>query len=237
MYNPFQRPQGPPYEFPRVKRRNMRTSIGARRGGNQLQPAQAPIQRPQGPPQRGMTSTTTGLNQQSQQQGGLLGGLLEAKGAYEGINDAYEGGGKIKQAIQNFDPRSISNIFSGGTIPADIVNSGKAAISVPGPLPVPDMAGAVGPQSYGAIPYGSESAFGGSMGSEGLGTGLNTNTISGGNGGGMGANLAYAKIGLDVIDGGPQGQKITGNSFGDAALRAGAAYFTGGLSEIGYMFL
>tara|TARA_R110000803_G_scaffold185321_1_gene247685 strand:+ start:183 stop:965 length:783 start_codon:yes stop_codon:yes gene_type:complete len=62
-------------------------------------------------------------------------------------------------------------------------------------------------------------------------------TTPGGDGGGMGANFAYAKIGLDVIDGGPEGQKITGNSFGDAALRGGAAYFTGGLSEIFYAFL
>ena len=46
--------------------------------------------------------------------------------------------------------------------------------------------------------------------------------------------LAYANIGKDLIMGGPGSEKITGNTYGDAAIRAAAAYFTFGLSEIPY---
>lgn len=46
--------------------------------------------------------------------------------------------------------------------------------------------------------------------------------------------LAYANIGKDLIMGGPGSEKITGSTAGDAAIRAAAAYFTFGLSEIPY---
>jgi hypothetical protein len=46
--------------------------------------------------------------------------------------------------------------------------------------------------------------------------------------------MAYANIGKDLIMGGPGSEKITGSTAGDAAIRAAAAYFTFGLSEIPY---
>jgi len=49
--------------------------------------------------------------------------------------------------------------------------------------------------------------------------------------------LAYANIGKDLIMGGPGSEKITGSTAGDAAIRAAAAYFTFGLSEIPYAFI
>jgi len=49
--------------------------------------------------------------------------------------------------------------------------------------------------------------------------------------------LAYANIAKDLIVGGPGSEKITGSTAGDAAIRAAAAYFTFGLSEIPYAFI
>ena len=49
--------------------------------------------------------------------------------------------------------------------------------------------------------------------------------------------LAYANIGKDLITGGPGSEKITGNTAGDAIIRAAATYFTFGLSEIPYAFI
>jgi hypothetical protein len=49
--------------------------------------------------------------------------------------------------------------------------------------------------------------------------------------------MAYANIGKDLIMGGPGSEKITGSTAGDAAIRAAAAYFTFGLSEIPYAFI
>jgi len=49
--------------------------------------------------------------------------------------------------------------------------------------------------------------------------------------------MAYANIAKDLIVGGPGSEKITGSTAGDAAIRAAAAYFTFGLSEIPYAFI
>jgi len=46
--------------------------------------------------------------------------------------------------------------------------------------------------------------------------------------------MAYANIAKDLFVGGPGSEKITGSTAGDAAIRAAAAYFTFGLSEIPY---
>ena len=46
--------------------------------------------------------------------------------------------------------------------------------------------------------------------------------------------MAYANIAKDLFVGGEGAEKITGSVAGDAAIRAAAAYFTFGLSEIPY---
>jgi hypothetical protein len=46
--------------------------------------------------------------------------------------------------------------------------------------------------------------------------------------------MAYANIAKDLFVGGPGSEKITGSTAGDAAIRAAAAYYTFGLSEIPY---
>jgi len=52
----------------------------------------------------------------------------------------------------------------------------------------------------------------------------------------MGAYLAYAKIGYDVLSG-EGGDKVTGSVFADTVIRGTAAYFTAGMSELLYGFL
>ena len=236
MYNP--------YEFPRIKRKGARGLIGRSGPGasrSQLQGAGQPIQRGPGRPfPRGINKTSV----TDQEQGGAVSGFQSGAQSGKGVIDAYQGGqkiraglGKMSDSITNSD--TWANLTGGGqgleNISSQLGFGGNQAA-------LPSTYGHAGGGSIGASgPFagGSPDVFVGSEGataSEAV-TGLDSATTAGGKAGGMGPYLSYAKIGLDVIDGGPQGQKITGNSFGDAALRVGAAYATGGLSEIGYMFL
>lgn len=84
------------------------------------------------------------------------------------------------------------------------------------------------------IGFGGGSTPFGTAGAKGIEAGTSTAT-SGLQGGGGGTPwMAYANIGKDLIMGGPGSEKITGSTAGDAAIRAAAAYFTFGLSEIPY---
>ena len=83
------------------------------------------------------------------------------------------------------------------------------------------------------IGFGGGSTPFGIPGAEGIEAGTSTAT-SGLQGGGGTPWMAYANIGKDLIMGGPGSEKITGSTAGDAAIRAAAAYFTFGLSEIPY---
>ena len=74
----------------------------------------------------------------------------------------------------------------------------------------------------------------GTTGADGLLTEGTSTAGSGLQGGGGHPWLSYANIGKDLIMGGPGSEKITGSTAGDAAIRAAAAYFTFGLSEIPY---
>ena len=106
----------------------------------------------------------------------------------------------------------------------------------------------------GGIPAGTDVSFG--LGSQGFGSTLDasgaaTGSIQAGSSSGsavsgmQGADaattgasgqpwMAYANIAKDLFVGGPGSEKITGSTAGDAAIRAAAAYFTFGLSEIPY---
>ena len=101
--------------------------------------------------------------------------------------------------------------------------------------------GAEGIQGLGHL--GDVGSFGGGSTPFGTlnqaGTGIEAGTSTAGSGlqgGGGQPWLAYANIGKDLIMGGPGSEKITGSTAGDAAIRAAAAYFTFGLSEIPYAF-
>jgi len=75
-----------------------------RGGGSQLAGAQPQIQRSMGGNKlMGGSSIKTGPGQPEPQQEGLLGGLLEAKGAYDTTQEAYAGGKNIANKIKNFD--------------------------------------------------------------------------------------------------------------------------------------
>jgi hypothetical protein len=247
-----------PYAFPRIKRKAARGIIGSGGPGapganrTQLQGSRQPIQRGPGRP------VPRGINKKSvtEEQGGAVSGFQSGAQSGKGVIDAYQGGqkirgglGKMSDSISNSD--TWANLTGGGQGMENISSqlgfggnqaalSGTSGLSGGGDfnsLGQMDMSGLGSSGSFGGgeasgLLSGSEGATAG----EGL-SGLDGMTTGGGEAGGAGPTLAYAKIGLDVIDGGPQGQKITGNTYGDAALRAGAAYFTAGLSEIGYMFL
>jgi hypothetical protein len=247
-----------PYAFPRIKRKAARGIIGSGGPGapganrTQLQGSRQPIQRGPG------RQVPRGINKTSvtEEPGGAVSGFQSGAQSGKGVIDAYQGGqkirgglGKMSDSISNSD--TWANLTGGGQGMENISSqlgfggnqaalSGTSGLSGGGDfnsLGQMDMSGLGSSGSFGGgeasgLLSGSEGATAG----EGL-SGLDGMTTGGGEAGGAGPTLAYAKIGLDVIDGGPQGQKITGNTYGDAALRAGAAYFTAGLSEIGYMFL
>ena len=140
-------------KLPRVKR--SRSSVGNIRGGgsiglpnkNQLMGAQPPAQRiPQRQQTGGGSSITTGPEQTPPEEQGLLGGILQAKGAYEGVKEAATGGKNIRNYVENFDTRKLdpSNwraMAAGYDFPTLPVESGRGLRTVMGesPRPVPEM--------------------------------------------------------------------------------------------------
>ena len=134
MYQPFR---------PLRKTRKRRPTLGMLRGGrnigqpSQLVGAQQQVQRGGGRQTLGGgSSITTGPEQTPPEQQGLLGGILSAKGAYEGVNDAYEGGqkiqGKLSGLMDSDDVIALRNQFSDTYIP-NSADYGAATDSVFGP--------------------------------------------------------------------------------------------------------
>jgi hypothetical protein len=139
-------------KLPRVKR--SRSSVGNIRGGgsiglpnrNQLMGAQPPAQRiPQRQQTGGGSSITTGPEQTPPEQEGLLGGLLQAKGAYEGVKEAATGGKNIRNAYNEFDsrkldPRNWGTFLQGGSLPTlPVESAARFTGAIPGPRPVPQI--------------------------------------------------------------------------------------------------
>jgi hypothetical protein len=130
-------------KLPRVKR--SRSSVGNIRGGgsiglpnrNQLMGAQPPAQRiPQRQQTGGGSSITTGPEQTPPEQEGLLGGLLQAKGAYEGVKEAATGGKNIRNYVSGLGDNdsviAMRNMFSNTYIP-NSADYGAVSDSLIGP--------------------------------------------------------------------------------------------------------
>ena len=104
------------------------------------------------------------------------------------------------------------------------------------------MGDAVSASSVGSnIPYGSGSAFQGANAANTASTAAKASSglqgadaASGASGASGQPWLAYANIAKDLFVGGPGSEKITGSTAGDAVIRAAAAYYTFGMSEIAY---
>ena len=118
MYNP--------YEFPRLSRRGRRSSIGARGAGgrSQLQGAQpAPQRSGGGSMQQGMKRTIQRPQAEQQQASSPLGGLLAAKGAYGGVQDAHAGGKNIAAKAKSFGGELYNSAEDGVTGLTDFFNN------------------------------------------------------------------------------------------------------------------
>lgn len=144
--NPFQ-----PLAALKRKRRIANSLYGGRNIGQPnrtgLVGAQQPVQRIGGRQEMGGgSSITTGPEQTPPEEQGLLGGLLQAKGAYEGVKEAATGGKNIRNYVENFDTRKLdpSNwraMAAGYDFPTLPVESGRGLRTVMGesPRPVPEM--------------------------------------------------------------------------------------------------
>jgi hypothetical protein len=143
------------------------------------------------------------------------------------------------QTMNNFNlGGDVANV-SGLQMPTQ---QGMLGISATG-----GMSGAgAGATAGGNLLGGSSSAFAGANAAGNTATAVNAaskgveaataaETAGSGLQGGTGQPwMAYANIAKDLFVGGPGSEKITGSTAGDAAIRAAAAYFTFGLSEIPY---
>jgi len=106
----------------------------SRGGGGQIAGAQPQIQRAMGGGiPRGGSRATTGPGQPEPEQEGLLGGIKEAKSAYDNTKDAFSGGKNLAEKAQdlynNDSSVALRNVFSDKYIP----NSGdlRAATEAP----------------------------------------------------------------------------------------------------------
>lgn len=205
-------------------------------------------------------SSTQNPVQPDQNSGmGFLGNALAGKEAVDSIGDMYEGGKELKEgfsglgkaydktagylgnawdnsmlgeatsglSMPDFD-MSMPDFFSGGG------GSANQAANISFPTDFSSVNGSI--TSLGGDAVGLNSSFGGGEmsglldGSEGMGSlGGDATGLQGGTP--IGDALPYLNIGKDLIMG---TDNLTGDQYGDAALRTTAAYATGGLSELGY---
>ena len=108
--------------------------------------AQQPISRGAGRPSTGGgSSIPTGPEQTPPEQEGLFGGILQAKGAYEGVKEAATGGKNIRNAYNEFDsrkldPRNWGTFLQGGSLPTlPVESAARFTGAIPGPRPVPQI--------------------------------------------------------------------------------------------------
>jgi hypothetical protein len=172
-----------------------------------------------------------------------------------GINNARSGGGPFSQTMSAGAGSGGAGLGTGMSTfnappeLASFANSSNAASTfgsgLMGGSEASDAVGSLGGWTDG-ISAGTDVGFG--VGPDSLGSVDAAGKLSGGKEaltGMKGADaattgasgqpwMAYANIAKDLFVGGPGSEKITGSTAGDAVLRAGAAYFTFGLSEIPY---
>ena len=174
-----------------------------------------------------------------------------------GINNAQQGGGSSFSKGGPFSQTMSAGAGSGGAglgtgmstfnAPpelASFANSSNAASTfgsgLMGGSGASDAVGSLSGITSG-IPAGTDVSFGaGNFGTSvdaagNLSGGVDPSAPATGLQGGTGQPwMAYANIAKDLFVGGPGSEKITGSTAGDAAIRAAAAYYTFGLSEIPY---
>jgi len=206
--------------------------------------------RPRGayPQPTGATSVTTGP-QDEQNSGGLLSNAIAGKQAVDAVGGMYEGGQDLREGFSglsnaydkttnylgdSWNNSMLGDATSGLSMPDFFSGSASQGSSVPLPSDFGMADGTI--NSLGGEFVGADSSFiggdaGGLLGdstgaaADGATTGLQ------GSGATLSQAMPYLNIGKDLIMG---SDNLTGNQFGDAALRTGLAYGTGGLSELGY---
>jgi hypothetical protein len=161
---------------------------------------------------------------------------LPSVGAGSGLTSPIQGASSFGQGL-NFgagaDSLASSNLLSGAGSGSGLQGLGHLG-SFSGGEGIQGLGHLSGGSAGGLPSFGGGSTPFGIPGAEGIEAGTSTAT-SGLQGGGGGTPwMAYANIGKDLIMGGPGSEKITGSTAGDAAIRAAAAYFTFGLSEVAY---
>ena len=148
------------------------------------------------------------------------------------------------QTMNNYNlGGDITGLGTGLNTPSNVANASSLAGGMSG-------VGSTGATAGSNLLGGGSSAFAGANAAGNTATAVNAatqgaeaaSTAAEAGSGLQGASggqpwLAYANIGKDLIMGGPGSEKITGSTAGDAAIRAAAAYFTFGLSEIPYAFI
>ena len=179
--------------------------------------------------------TTTGLDE------GFMGKGAWSSGANTQLGNP-SAGAKMAVEAQGLGMGS-QNLFDAGAGGSNL-SGGGMGWSFPDGGPSSLLSSGTHASQLGNIyaPAGSFGTTGGSTLHQGGGSLSGTSTVGGeaaapGAGGGGHPWMAYANIGKDLIMGGPGSEKITGSTAGDAAIRAAAAYFTFGLSEIPYAFI
>lgn len=194
---------------------------------------------------------------------GLLGNALAGKEAVDSIGNMYEGGKDLKEGFSGLgEAYDKTKGYLGNAWDNSMLGEATSGLSMPDfdmpnfDMSMPDffsgggggsaMSGASVPSDFGIAngshfslggeAVGLNSGFGGGEmsgmleGSEGMGSlGGDATGLQGGTP--IGDALPYLNIGKDLIMG---SDNLTGDQYGDAALRTTAAYATGGLSELGY---
>lgn len=181
--------------------------------------------------------------------GKMYEGGKDLKEGFSGLGKAYD---KTKGYLGNaWDNSMLGEATSGLSMPDFDMSmpdffSGGGGSAMPGASVPSDFGIANGSHfSLGGEGVGLNSSFGGGEmsglldgsegmgslgGSEGMGSlGGDATGLQGGTP--IGDALPYLNIGKDLIMG---TDNLTGDQYGDAALRTTAAYATGGLSELGY---
>jgi len=197
-------------------------------------------------------SIRRGPAQEEQNTGGLLGNALAGKQAVDTIGGMYEGGKDLREGFSGlgkaYDKTTdylgdawnnsmlgdATSQLSMPSMPDFLSGSATQASSIPLPTDFSMVDGTI--TSLGGDVVGANSAFAGGNASgllsdstgamaDGATTGLQNSGAT------LSQALPYLNIGKDLIMG---SDKLTGNQWGDTALRGGLAYATGGLSELGY---
>ncbi len=222
--------------YPRLQRKRSRTSVRPMRyTGFSPRP---PRREPRSAMGVAPTSSATTLPEQPEQPTGIL-GLVAAKKAYDNIGDMYDSGQKAREGILGL-PEKMGNAwdkvsdylpdidFGGGS--DQMASQVSMPMSSYGDFTVGDSGNIT---SLMGDPVGATSPYAGGEVSGLLGDSTGgTESVSGMDGGGT-PWLSYANIAKDLAMG---SDKLTGNEWGDAAIRVPLAYATGGLSELGYAF-